>query len=215
MAQIFPRWTVKLPLYIVIGVLFLGANAVGFIWYYGSPKYTDVGYRPTQPVPYSHLVHAGNLGMDCRYCHNFVETSENAGVPPTQTCMNCHTMVLPESEKLLPIRESFATGKPMEWVRIHKIPDYAYFNHSVHIRAGVGCYTCHGNIRQMEVVQQEKPLSMSWCLDCHRNPEMYLRPDSLITDMNWTPPPNQKELAAKIIKEKKLAPPENCSACHR
>ncbi|HSG99547.1 MAG TPA: cytochrome c3 family protein [candidate division Zixibacteria bacterium] len=215
MAQIFPRWTVKLPLYILIGVVFLGANAVGFIWYYGSPKYTDVGYRPEQPAPYSHKMHAGNLDMDCRYCHTGVETTAHAGVPPTQTCMNCHIMVLPESEKFLPVKESWATGKPMEWVRIHKVADYAYFNHSAHVRAGVGCESCHGNIREMEVVEQNQPLSMSWCLDCHRAPEMHLRPDSLITAMNWTPPANQAEIAAQIIKEKNLAPPENCSACHR
>ena len=215
MAQIFPRWTVKLPLYILIAVIFLGANAVGFIWYYGSPKYTDVGYRPKQPVPYSHKLHAGDLGMDCRYCHTGVETSAHAGVPPTQTCMNCHTMVLPESEKLQPIRESWATGKPMEWIRIHKIPDFAYFNHSAHIRAGVGCFSCHGNIRTMEEVEQVQPLSMSWCLECHRAPERHLRPSEEITNMEWTPPENQAELAAQIIKEKNLNPPTDCSGCHR
>ena len=141
---------------------------VGFFWYYGSPKYTDVGYRPRQPVPYSHKLHAGDLGIDCRYCHYSVEKSAVANIPPTSVCMNCHTLILPESEKLLPVRESWATGEPIKWVRIHKIGEYAYFNHSIHIDRGVSCISCHGNVADMEVVEQKKPLSMGWCLECHR-----------------------------------------------
>lgn len=198
-----------------MAVLFLGANAVGFIWYYGSPQYTDVGYRPKQPVDYSHKLHAGDLGMDCRYCHTGVETSAVAMVPPTSTCMNCHTTVLPESEKLLSLRERWAGGAPMMWERVHKLPDYAYFDHSVHIGAGVGCTSCHGNVDQMEVVQQVEPMSMSWCLDCHRAPEMHLRADGDVTNMNWEAPANQLELGAQIIKEKNLNPPKDCSGCHR
>ena len=215
MAQIFPQWTVKLPLYALFAVLFLGGNVVGFIWYYGSPKYTDVGYRPKQPVDYSHKLHAGDLGMDCRYCHSTVEFSPQAGVPPTQTCMNCHTTVRPESEKLALVRESWATGKPIQWIRVHKTPDFAYFDHSSHINAGVGCESCHGNVRQMDVVMQVEPLSMSWCLDCHRAPEMHLRPPDQITVMDWQPPENQLELAAAMMKSKGLAPSEDCSTCHR
>lgn len=195
----------------------LGAavSAVAGVWYYFSPEYTDVGYRPVQPVPYSHKLHAGDLGVDCRYCHTSVETSAKANVPPTATCMNCHTMILPESEKLLPIRESFATGQPMEWVRIHNIPDYAYFNHSAHVNAGVGCISCHGNVAQMEVVEQQKPLSMGWCLDCHRNPDPNLRPVDQVTNMDWQPPANQAEFVAQWKKEKNINPPVNCSGCHR
>lgn len=215
MAQIFPKWTNKLPLYVLIGVLFFGANAVGFVWYYGSPKYTDVGYRPKQPVDYSHKLHAGDLGLDCRYCHTGVEISPVAMVPPTSTCMNCHTTVLTESEKLAPIRESLATGIPIEWERVHKTPDFAYFDHSVHTKAGVGCKSCHGNVDQMEVVQQVEPLSMSWCLDCHRAPEMHLRTDGDVTNMDWEPAENQLELAAQFIKEKNIDPPRDCSGCHR
>ena len=215
MAQIFPQWTVKLPLYALFAVLFLGGNVVGFIWYYGSPKYTDVGYRPKQPVDYSHKLHAGDLGMDCRYCHSTVEFSPQAGVPPTQTCMNCHTTVRPESEKLALVRESWATGKPIQWIRVHKTPDFAYFDHSSHINAGVGCESCHGNVRQMDVIMQVEPLSMSWCLDCHRAPEMHLRPPDQITVMDWQPPENQLELAAELMKSKGLAPNEDCSTCHR
>ncbi len=215
MAQIFPKWTNKLPLYIIIGVIFGGLATVGFFWYYGSPKYTDVGYRPEQPVEYSHKLHAGDLGMDCRYCHTSVEFSEEAIIPPTQTCMNCHTLIRTESEKLLPVRESWATGDPIQWVRVHNLPDFAYFRHSAHIKAGVGCESCHGNVAAMEVVEQKEPLSMSWCIDCHRNPEPFIRPPGDITKMNWTPPANQLEFARKVIDEKKIKPPVDCSGCHR
>lgn len=188
---------------------------VGFFWYYGSPKYTDVGYRPRQPVPYSHKLHAGDLGLDCRYCHYSVERSASANVPPTSVCMNCHNLILPESEKLLPVRESWASGEPIRWVRIHKIGEYAYFNHSIHVNRGVSCVSCHGNVAEMEVVIQKEPLSMSWCLDCHRNPGPHLRPVEEVANMRWVPPVDQAEYAARIIKEKGIAPPEVCSACHR
>jgi hypothetical protein len=214
-AQIFPKWSNKIPLYLLVFVVLGGIGTVGFVWYYFSPEYTDVGYRPEQPVPYSHKLHAGNLGMDCRYCHSSVEVSAKANVPPTQTCMNCHTLILTNSEKLLPVRESWNTGKPIEWVRVHKIADYAYFNHSVHVNAGIGCASCHGNVAEMEKVMQVKPLSMGWCLDCHRNPDEHLRPASEITNMDWVPPENQSELAARIKEEKNIAPPVDCSGCHR
>ena len=139
MSQIFPKWTNKLPAIIVAAVIVIVISVVGFFWYYGSPKYTDVGYRPMQPVTYSHKLHAGDLGLDCRYCHSNVERSPIANVPPTQTCMNCHKLILPQSEKLLPVRESWSTGQPIRWVRVHELPDYAYFNHSAHLNAGVGC----------------------------------------------------------------------------
>ncbi len=197
------------------GGLIAALAGVGFFWYYGSPKYTDVGYGPRQPVPYSHKLHAGDLGLDCRYCHYSVDKSAVANVPPTSVCMNCHTLILPESEKLLPVRESWASGQPVEWVRVHKVGEYAYFNHSIHIDRGVGCISCHGNVAEMEIVEQKKPLSMSWCLDCHRNPAEHLRPAGEVTNMRWTPPEDHAEFAARIIREKQIAPPENCSACHR
>jgi hypothetical protein len=215
LAQIFPKWIDRLPPFALAAFLLLGAGGVGFFWYYGSPKYTDVGYQPKQPVDYSHKLHAGDLGLDCRYCHTAVEISAFASIPPTQTCMNCHTLVKPESEKLLPVRESWVSGKAIEWIRVHDLPDYVYFNHSAHLRAGVGCASCHGNVATMEKVILVEPLSMSWCLDCHRNPENHLRPSSEITNMQWTPPENQSELAQKMIKEKKINPSEDCSICHR
>jgi hypothetical protein len=201
---------------VAAGTILLVAFVVFFFWYYGSPWYTDVGYRPEQPVDYSHKLHAGDLGLDCRYCHVSVEVSAHANVPPTQTCMNCHTLVLPESEKLLPVRESYATGEPIEWVRIHKTPDYAYFDHSIHVKQGIGCASCHGNVANMEVVEQKEPLSMSWCLDCHRNPDMHLRPLDQITNMKWRPPADQAEFAARVKKERNINPPvDDCSGCHR
>lgn len=189
---------------------------VGLVWYYGSPKFTDVGYRPVQPVPYSHKVHVRDLGLDCRFCHTGVETSPVAGLPPTKTCMNCHNMIKPDSEKLTLIIESFKNGTPMQWVRIHKSPDYVYFDHSAHINVGVGCASCHGNIAEMDVVAQQEPLSMGWCLSCHRNPDDYLRPASEITNMTWTPPANQAEFAAqqKALLDIK-APITDCTGCHR
>jgi len=215
MAQLFPKWTNKLPTIAAIVVPLFAALVIFLVWYYASPKFVDAGYRPVQPVPYSHKLHAGDLGIDCRYCHTSVETSRNANVPPTQICMNCHKIILLESERLLPVRESWASGNPIEWIRVHKLPDYAYFDHSVHIAAGVGCQSCHGNVAAMEVVQQMEPLSMSWCLNCHRDPDMSLRPRDQITNTNWTPPKDQLEFAKRVRREKNINPPTDCSTCHR
>jgi hypothetical protein len=213
--QLFPRWLNKLPLFAAALGLFVPAAAIAGIWYYGSPKFTDVGYRPVQPVPYSHRLHAGELGIDCRYCHASVEVSSVANVPPTQTCMNCHTLVKRDSPLLEPIRTSAATGKPMKWVRVHEMPDYAYFTHRAQVAAGIGCVTCQGRIDQMEVVTQAQPLSMSWCLDCHRNPDEQRRPVSEVTNMKWAPPKDRAALAAQLQKEHPVNPPTNCSGCHR
>ncbi len=198
---------------------FVGVGALGsvvfFISYFGSPEFTDVGYRPEQPVHYSHKLHVGELGMDCRYCHTSVEKSHEAIIPPTETCMNCHSVVDVESEELALVRESWETGKPIEWIRVHMLPDYAYFDHSVHVNAGVGCVSCHGRVDQMEVVMQIEPLSMSWCLDCHRNPGPHIRPLNQVTNMAWVPPEGHDLLVEKYIKDKNISPPEDCTACHR
>ncbi|MDF1544275.1 MAG: cytochrome c3 family protein [bacterium] len=215
MAQIFPRWVNSIPLVLAAVALVGAASVVGFFWYYGSPKYTDVGYRPTQPVPYSHKTHAGDLGIDCRYCHVGVESQAVASVPPTQTCMNCHTLVLPESDSLTLVRQSWSTNEPIEWVRIHNLPDFVYFDHSIHINRGVGCITCHGNVAQMIEVQQDKPLSMSWCLDCHKNPGPELRPTNQVTNMKWEKGEDHKTFSSRVIEEKSINPPIECSGCHR
>jgi hypothetical protein len=215
MAQIFPRWTNSLALVMAVVGAGAGVLAVGGVWYYFSPEYTDVGYRPEQPVPYSHALHAGELGIDCLYCHASVEVSPVATLPPTKVCMNCHTLVARDSEVLEPLRRSASTGRPMRWVRVHNLPDYAYFDHSVHLRAGVGCASCHGRIDLMEVVSQAEPLSMSWCLACHREPGPHLRPESELTNMEWAAPPDHAGFAAQAIQDRGLHPPEDCSGCHR
>jgi hypothetical protein len=175
-----------------------------------------------QPVPYSHALHAGKLGIDCRYCHTTVEKANFASIPPTETCMNCHTNIRSQSDKLEPIRNSWATGKPMEWIKIHDLAQYVYFSHQAHVSHGVGCIECHGRIDQMEQVYQAKPLSMGWCLDCHRDPGSHLRPKGTsVTDMNWTPPSDPADaaaLAAECLKEYSIhdtAYMQSCSTCHR
>jgi Cytochrome c7 and related cytochrome c/Class III cytochrome C family len=215
LAQIFKKRANRVPLLLLGGGAAAAAVAVFGIWYYFSPEFTDVGYQPVQPVPFSHKLHAGDLGIDCRYCHSQVEVSAVATIPPTQTCMNCHRLVKTDSPKLAPVRDSFAKNEPLRWVRVHQLPQYAYFDHSVHIRAGVGCSSCHGDIASMEVIAQAKPLSMGWCLSCHRAPDLALRPAAELTDTAWQPPKDQLAFAAKVKAERHLAPPEDCSSCHR
>ncbi len=215
LAQIFPKVVNRLPLIVITSVVVMIVAGTFFFWYYGSPKFIDAGYRPVQPIPYSHKVHAGDLGMDCRYCHYQIERSRHANVPPTKVCMNCHSLIGTDKETLQPLRESWVNKTPIEWTRVHKLPEYAYFDHAVHLRAGVGCISCHGNVAMMEKVQQVEPLSMGWCLECHRNPEKNLRPPDQVTNMYWIPTPNHDEWVTKHMKDKNINPPEDCSACHR
>lgn len=214
MPQIFPKKANKLPALSLTGAFFGGVILVAFVWYYFSPEFTDVGYQPIQPVDFSHRLHAGQLGMDCRYCHNWVEVSEHSNVPPTQTCMNCHSQIRTDSPELYRVRESWATGEPIEWVNVHHLPDFAQFSHAMHVNNGVGCETCHGQIDQMEVVYQHEPLSMGWCLECHRQPELYLRPNSEITTMGYVQPADFVERNLERIRQEQILPPTNCSACH-
>ena len=190
MANFFPKWTNWVPLQLAIcgGLLVLGA-VVGAAYYF-TPKYTRVGYEPAQPVPFRHDLHVGQLGLDCRYCHSYVEESNHANVPTNQTCINCHGdrgKILLDSEKLAPVRKAAETGEPIKWRRVHQLPDYAYFDHSVHVNRGVSCVSCHGKINEMEVVRHEKPLIMGWCLDCHRSPEQALRPLDEVFNLDWDP----------------------------
>lgn len=209
--QIFPRSLNRLPA-IVAGLVAVGGGVLTFVvWYYFSPYFTQVGYAPRQPIPYSHRLHAGQLGIDCRYCHTNVERSAVASVPPVQTCMNCHSLVRTDSALLAPLRDAWEHNRPIEWVRIHRLPDHAFFDHSIHVTAGVGCVECHGRIDQMDVVRQEQPLSMGWCLDCHRNPGPRLRPRDQVTNMEWRPEPGQPVQRAR----QQINPPEHCSGCHR
>jgi len=216
-AFVFPPWVDELrPLLATIG-LGLPVFLVFLVWYGGSPATTDIGYAPVQPVPYSHALHAGEMGIDCRYCHTNVETAAHAAVPPTQTCMNCHTNIRGTSPKLVAVRESNATGLPVPWVRVHDLPDYVYFNHAAHVSRGVGCVECHDRVDKMEVVYQAKMLSMGSCLDCHRNPDARLRPPELVTQMDWKPPAgvDRATYGRKIREQLRLNPSEDCSTCHR
>jgi len=212
---VFPKWTwiLRPGIAAAAGGGLLYATLV--VWLGFSPQATDVGYAPEQPVPYSHALHVGRLGIDCRYCHNTVEVAAHAAVPPTQTCMNCHSMIRKNSEKLIPVRESYATGMPVEWIRVHDLPDDVYFNHSAHVRRGVGCVSCHGRIDTMEVVYQVKPLSMGWCLDCHRNPERHLRPVEFIYQLDWVPEEDQLVLGSRLRETYNINPPVDCNTCHR
>ncbi|MCB0717216.1 MAG: cytochrome c3 family protein [Bacteroidetes bacterium] len=214
MPQIFPKKANLLPVLSLIGAGAGGVFAIFFVWYYFSPEYTDVGYMPEQPVPYSHALHVGQVGIDCQYCHSNVESSAHANIPPTQTCMNCHSQIKTDSPKLLPVRESWATDLPVEWINVHMLPDYVHFSHQVHVKNGVGCETCHGRIDQMEVVRQVEPLSMGWCLECHRQPELYLRPNDQVTTMGFVQPADFVERNAQRIIDEQILPPTNCSACH-
>jgi hypothetical protein len=214
MAAIFPKWTNRIPLLIAVGAPVAFVALVVGVWYYFSPNFTDVGYSPEQPVPFSHALHAGEMGMDCRYCHNTVEDASFAAVPPTKTCMNCHSQVKTESPRLAKVRESYETGQPIHWVRVHMLPDYAYFPHNAHVKAGVGCSSCHGRIDQMERVHQAEPLSMGWCLDCHRDPEPHLRPVDEVTNMNWDINDNDYNPAEDPDRVREVNPPQHCSGCH-
>ncbi|MEW6253345.1 MAG: cytochrome c3 family protein [Planctomycetota bacterium] len=200
-----------------------------------APEATDVGYAPEQPIAYSHALHVGELGMDCRYCHNTVEQAAHAALPPTQTCLNCHsqqtgirvkTPTGDPNPKLQLLQtaayggDGIPSGLPVPWVRVHDLPGYVYFNHAAHVNRGVGCVSCHGRIDQMDVVYQAKPLSMAWCLECHRNPAPNLRPAEAITDMTWGPPAgvDPEALAAQLMKQYGIRGVDeltSCSVCHR
>jgi len=215
MAAIFPKSS-DLILKIAGAVIGLGAVAGAAAYaYYTYPTVIDTGYQPVQPVPYSHKLHAGDMGMDCFYCHYTVYKAAFAAVPPTQVCMNCHTKVKDQSPRLELVRESFRTGQPIPWVQIHRLPDFVFFNHQAHVTAGVSCVSCHGRIDQMVEVRQEKPLNMAFCLECHRDPAPNIRPVELVTRLDWVPDRDPRAIGQEIVNQKHLSPPLNCSGCHR
>lgn len=214
MPQIFSRKANAIPTLSLLGSLAGGVFAIVLVWYYFSPEYTDVGYAPEQPVEYSHRLHVGEIGLDCQYCHTNVTSASHSNIPATQTCMNCHSQIRTESLKLLPVRESWATGESIEWIKVHKLPDYAQFSHAIHTNNGVGCETCHGRVDRMDLIAQAEPLSMSWCIECHRAPEQYLRPNDEVTSMGYEAPEDYLNINLDRILAEGIQPPTNCSACH-
>jgi hypothetical protein len=212
---VFPKWTNRIKHGAAVVLLGAPVYLVALVWYGGSPFTLEVGYAPVQPVPFSHEVHVGQLGLDCRYCHSSVERSAHAGIPPTSTCMNCHASIGTTAETLDLVRTSFAEGTSIPWIKVHDLPDYAYFDHSAHVAAGVGCASCHGRVDQMEVVAQVQPLSMGWCLDCHRNPTPHLRPPEAVTRMDWVPTDGWVSLGSGQASHRRVFASTDCSTCHR
>jgi cytochrome c7-like protein len=216
---IFSRSADGVARQLAVGLLVASTLLVIGWYYYALPSYTRVGYRPEQPVPFSHELHVGQLGMDCTYCHQHVFEGPTANVPASQTCMNCHnpqkSNVKGTSPLLAPIRASFDTGKPVEWKRVHKLPEYAYFNHAVHVNKGVSCVSCHGQVNEMKVVVHDKLLTMGWCLKCHNDPAPSLRPVDQVTNLAWVHGMTPGDDGAAIQKNLQVKPPMNCQSCHR
>lgn len=218
MPQIFSR---AADTYLRLGLAAVGIGVVGSLWLAGalvrSDYVTGVGNARAQPVPFSHEHHVGQLGIDCRYCHDSVETAASAGYPPTHTCMTCHSQLWTNAEALAPVRQSLVDGAPLRWNRVHNLPDYVYFNHAIHIDRGVGCADCHGPVDTMPRVYKAESLQMSWCLDCHRNPAPHLRPLGEVFNLHWHPPANQAALGRQRMEEFGINPGnlDSCYICHR
>jgi hypothetical protein len=216
MEQIFHRSTNTISRVSIFGgLLFLIALVAALAAINESPYVTEVGVARSQPVPFSHKHHVGDEGIDCRYCHTSVEESSFAGIPPTKTCMNCHSQIWADSPALAPVRDSFRTGKSIQWTRVHNLPGFVYFDHSIHIHKGVGCSTCHGRVDEMPLMWRESTLYMDWCLECHRAPERFVRPRAEVFRMDYQPPADQLALGEKLVKEYKIEKLTSCSTCHR
>ena len=219
MSQIFHRTTniySRLSLLAVLAFLALLGSVVAALHLSGYNTGQDVFIE--QPIQFSHAHHAGGMGIDCRYCHTTVETSAFANIPPTKTCMNCHSQIWTTAAILEPVRASFREDKPLRWTRVHDLPDFVYFNHSIHVAKGVGCATCHGRVDTMPLMYQKSPLTMAWCLECHRDPGRFIRPRDKVFDMAWERPADDPDLGARLVKEYKIGSVQqltSCSTCHR
>ncbi|PYR77791.1 MAG: cytochrome C [Acidobacteria bacterium] len=219
MSQIFLRpFNIYSKLSIVVTAVLVGGLSIivfGMSW---TGYVTGQGVTRDQPIQFSHAHHVGSMGIDCRYCHSTVEESAFANIPPTKTCMNCHAQIWTNAPILEPVRASFRDNRPLQWWRIHDLPDFVYFNHSIHVNKGVGCATCHGQVDRMPLLYQEASLQMRWCLDCHRNPAKYVRPRDQVFNMNWEPPADDPGLGERLVKEYKIMDVRqltSCSTCHR
>jgi cytochrome c7-like protein len=214
--QVFHHSTNTLSRLSIFGALF----AVLFALWLGreinrSPYVTQADTAREQPVQFSHAHHVAGIGIDCRYCHTAAETSNVAGIPPTKTCMNCHSQIWSNSPALEPVRASYRTGTSLQWTRVHDLPDFVYFDHSAHVNKGVGCTTCHGRVDRMPLMWQENSLYMEWCLECHRQPEKYLRPKEEVFNPAYEPPADQLALGRKLVAQYSVHPRTSCSTCHR
>ena len=216
MSQIFHPSTNTISRVSIFGsVFFAGGLLWGLVNVNRSDYLTQVAVPRKQPVPFSHKHHVSGIGLDCRHCHTSVEESAFAGLPATKTCMTCHSQVWSNSPMLEPVRASFRTDQPLEWTRVHDLPDFVYFNHSIHVKKGVGGVSCHGRVDQMPLVWKQQTLQMEWCLDCHRNPEGSLRPPEQVFNMTWQPEEDQRVLGAALVRKNKVRNPTSCSDCHR
>ncbi len=219
MAQIFhPSTNTIFRLCIFGGAILLAAVFTVLAEVNRSSYITGVGVARVQPVPFSHKHHVADDGIECRYCHTTVEDSAFAGIPPTKTCMNCHSQIWADSPMLEPVRESSRTGKSLEWTRVHNLPGFVYFDHSIHVKKGIGCSTCHGRVDEMPLTWRQHSLYMEWCLECHRAPERFVRPRQYVFSMDWQPPKDQIALGRKLVKEYKIQSSRvltSCSTCHR
>jgi hypothetical protein len=216
MSQIFNRSANQIARFSLVG----GALAAGLVAWVGllllrSDFVTGANANVAQPVQFSHAHHVGGLGIDCRYCHTSVDQARFANIPPTKTCMNCHSQIWVTSSYLEPVRQSFSTDQSLVWNRVHDLPDFVYFNHSVHVKKGVGCETCHGRIDQMAGMYQASSLQMEWCITCHREPERYLRPREAVYQMGYAPAGDQLTIGRDLVKKYDVKSLTSCSTCHR
>jgi hypothetical protein len=216
MPQIFRRSANTLSKVSIFGVLSLGGGVVLLAIVFGRSSYVTRAHEfIEQPLQFSHQHHVLDDGIDCRYCHTSVETAAFAGIPPTKTCMNCHSVLFANASFLEPVRASFRDDRPLHWIRVHDLPDFVYFNHSIHVKKGIGCESCHGRVDRMPLMYQENSLLMEWCINCHRDPEPYIRPRSEITTMGYRPAEPQSVLGPRLMDEYNVRPPLSCSTCHR
>jgi hypothetical protein len=217
MAQLFSRstnWVAKFSIFAVLGLvggllsILLNINRIDYV--------SGVNVALDQPVPFSHKHHVTGMGIDCRYCHTSVETSAFAGIPPVETCMTCHSLIWTEAPLLEPVRAAFRDDIPIQWTRVHVLPDFVYFRHNVHVNKGIGCTTCHGAVDQMPLMMKAETLNMEWCLSCHRDPAQFIRPRDRVFDVNWTAPADQYERGQQLVEEYQVRVSQltDCSVCH-
>jgi hypothetical protein len=216
MSQIFKKSANTISRVSILGALLLAGLLLGLVMELGnSPWVTNQNVAREQPIQFSHERHVGGNGIDCRYCHTSVEDSKFAGIPPTKTCMNCHSQIFSQSQFLEPVRTSFNSNTPLRWTRVHDLPDFVFFDHSIHVNKGVGCTTCHGQVDRMPLMWQAASLQMQWCLDCHREPERYVRPREAVFRVDYQPPSDQLELGKRLVAEYQIQKLTSCSTCHR